>query len=229
MEARLAEQTRRLRQEQRNAKLQRLLLGVVSGAFLLSVGLGIFSYVQFRRATQSEVDAIATSSDSLFALNKRLEALIQALKAKSSANSLGGTASEMQAQVNTALLQTVFGGNEYYHLPGEFSSAFSPDGRFIITSKDRAVKLWHPNGQLIHSLSGHRAAVWSLAFSPDGQLFASASEDTTAKIWRTDGQLVQTLTGHTVPLRSVVFSSNGQQLATGSDDGQVKLWTWQGS
>src|SRR6478735_8551403 len=40
----------------------------------------------------------------------------------------------------------------------------------------------------------HDAHVWSVAFSPDGQLLATSSVDKTIKLWRvTDGALVRTL------------------------------------
>jgi WD40 repeat protein len=223
-EARLAEQTQRLAQEQRNTRLQRLLLLAIGAAFLISTGLGIFAFWQSRRATQSEVEAIATTSDSLFALDKHLESLVQALKAQQRSQIIGGIAPEIQKRVRTALLQAVYGVDEYNRLLGEFAVAFKPDGSLIATSKDNVVKLWRRDGKLEKSLAGHRAVVWGLAFSPDGKMLASASEDKTARIWKLDGTGVTVLSGHTAALRAVTFSPDSQFIATGSDDGTVKLW-----
>ena len=39
-------------------------------------------------------------------------------------------------------------------------------------------------GKLIHTLEGHKEAVTSVAFSPDGEFFASGSKDQTVKIWK---------------------------------------------
>ncbi|MCP5084564.1 MAG: WD40 repeat domain-containing protein, partial [Alphaproteobacteria bacterium] len=70
---------------------------------------------------------------------------------------------------------------------------------------------------------GHSDWVWSVAWSPDGQL-ASGSDDGTVILWNTDtGQPAQTLSGHSGTVLSVAWSPDGQ-LASGSDDGTVILW-----
>ena len=83
-------------------------------------------------------------------------------------------------------------------------------------------RLCHPDEL---TLVGHADAVWSVAFSPDGQRLASGSLDRTVKIWDSaTGKELFTLKGHAGWVTSVAFSPDGQRLASASSDQTVKLW-----
>ena len=72
---------------------------------------------------------------------------------------------------------------------------------------------------------GHAADVRSVAFSPRGDLIASASDDKTIKLWdAVTGRLIKTLSGHLHFVRSVAFSPDGRLIASGSVDKTIKLW-----
>ena len=109
------------------------------------------------------------------------------------------------------------------------SAAFSPDGRLLATGDeyDGLIKLWSlPGGALLKTLRGHASAIWSLAFTPDGQMLASGSYDHTAKLWSVSGGvLLKDLTGHAFPVRGIAIGPDGRLLATTSDDDTIKLWS----
>ena len=78
---------------------------------------------------------------------------------------------------------------------------------------------------LIGTLRGHREAVGSVAWSPDGGLLATSSRDATVRIWDSASHRhVHTITAHAVEVRAAAFDPDGRVLATGSDDGVVNLW-----
>jgi WD40 repeat protein len=64
----------------------------------------------------------------------------------------------------------------------------------------------------------------AIAWSPDGDMLASA-DGSVIWLWDTQsGREIRNLAGHQSTIRSLVFSPGGESLASGSDDKTIRLW-----
>ena len=118
-----------------------------------------------------------------------------------------------------------------------FSVAFSPNGQFLAAgSVGGEIRVWQIEDatqlktmsytNLLWSVSDKSDDwVWSVAFSPDGNILASGNDNNTIKLWNASkGECLKTLQGHTDRVWSVVFNPDGTTLASASDDHTVKIW-----
>ena len=103
--------------------------------------------------------------------------------------------------------------------------AFNPTDRSLISgSEDGSIRIWQTDGKLLHTLTGHQAAIQSLALSTYGRTIASASRDGTIKLWNRNGILLATLRGHTKPVQDLAFSQDDRMLVSASDDETLRIW-----
>ena len=111
----------------------------------------------------------------------------------------------------------------------------SPNGGFLAiaepdsetwTNNNFLIKLWDATtGKQLHTLTGHKRWIKSIAFSADSKTLVSGDEYETIRLWdTTTGKLKTTLNWRRGSATyALAFSPNGRFLASGHRDG-VKLW-----
>ncbi|MEO0377362.1 MAG: AAA-like domain-containing protein, partial [Cyanobacteria bacterium P01_A01_bin.17] len=168
----------------RTTRLQRILLGITSGALAIVSLLGAAAFLQYRRAIASEstarlneVQALISSAEGQFAAHQELDALVDAIKAKRKLQVLDEPHPELEAATDRALHQIVYWMNERNRLSGHKTSilavAYSPDGKLIVTSsRDSVARLWAQDGQLLHVFEDAGDS-YGVAFHPHRPLMAT--------------------------------------------------------
>jgi WD40 repeat protein len=126
---------------------------------------------------------------------------------------------------NASVLTTRPGYNTALGPAAVTSVALSASGWLLSGCEDKTLRLWNSSwSQVWSSSSSHSGNVTSVAFSPEGASFASASLDNTLGLWSTNGTLLGSFTGHVAGVSAVALSPDSATLASGSLDGSVKLW-----
>ncbi|RUL88717.1 WD40 repeat domain-containing serine/threonine protein kinase [Tautonia sociabilis] len=120
----------------------------------------------------------------------------------------------------------------FRHRP--FGLAFSPDGAWLASGFEAGIVcLWEmPSGvcRLTVSAVDDRPtdlglSVYSVAFSPDGQILAVGDPDNRITLRDAEtGQPLRRLVGHDRTIKDLEFSPDGQTLASASNDGTIRLW-----
>jgi WD40 repeat protein len=112
---------------------------------------------------------------------------------------------------------------------GARDAVFSPDGRYLIVSGERAVSILDAaSGESLSSVPGPGQTFYSLLFSPDGTRLAASNFDGNVRIWNyTNGELGPNpllLAGHKAAVGGISFTPDGRYLASGSSDGTARVW-----
>ncbi|MEG4304759.1 AAA-like domain-containing protein [Microcoleus sp. D3_18a_C4] len=210
---------------------QQLRVQTVTGAavILISILIVTFWVKPSIEERNHKILTLSLLSETLFAADKKDEALLESIRAVTEMKRSLGVSSDIQMRVAIALEQAVYNFRERRRLQTQASTlafvSFSPDSQTIVTATDdNYIKLWQTNGTLQATLTGHTDKIRRAIFNANGQILVSASDDQTLKIWQRDGKLIHDLKGHRSQITSVSFSPDGKIIASASADGTVKLW-----
>jgi WD40 repeat protein len=109
-----------------------------------------------------------------------------------------------------------------------WSTAFSPDGRTLLTGIERRrAEFWDvARGKPVLPAIEHERAVYAVAFSPDGRTVLTGSEDMTARLWdaRTHRALGVTLEHQGTVYAVAIRPPDGRVILTASGDRTARLW-----
>jgi WD40 repeat protein len=115
------------------------------------------------------------------------------------------------------------------HRDFRWNILFSPDSKMIASAayKVSNVTLWEAgSGECLHSFTTHSSSFHrALAFSPKGELLATATDEYEIILWSTKtGRLQHKLPGHQNTIHEIRFSPDGRMLACPSAHDFCMLW-----
>ncbi len=106
------------------------------------------------------------------------------------------------------------------------SLAFNWDGTLLASGGYREVKLWRRprEAQRLRIASTGRAAITTLAASPDGKWCATGANDGRIRLWTlATGKLAKTISRHNGTVNSLTFSPDSALLCSGSADKTIHV------
>jgi WD40 repeat protein len=135
------------------------------------------------------------------------------------------------AKSGRVVVWDVVTGEHLMTLGDEYDTVLTADIRpdqsqVALGSPSRLVKVISlKNGEVQHKIKKHTDWVMAVAFSPNGQMLASADRNGSISIWDPDSaQELFTFAGHKSAVTALSWRPDSKLLASSSEDGTVKLW-----
>jgi WD40 repeat protein len=117
---------------------------------------------------------------------------------------------------------------------GQSIASADNDGRIIVWKSNTSNPMNLGSDDAAFSVSGfdirgHEAPVYSISFSPNDKILASASADNTVKLWSSDEkEQMLIFDKHSDVVQEVHFSPDGKEFVSASNDNTVRLWSLDG-
>jgi WD40 repeat protein len=105
--------------------------------------------------------------------------------------------------------------------------ALNPDEtRVAVASLDSRLRILAiPSLEVTDSLAGHKDAVYTVDWSPDGRFIATGSNDHTALLWDRAKDTPHPLWQGERPIYAVAFTPDGQRLAVAEQGQPIRILT----
>lgn len=140
---------------------------------------------------------------------------------------------------------------EHWRAIGELKShtltvtqlAFSPDDRYLLSvSRDRSFSVFvrkdsderNPSYELLDKVKGHNRIIWTGAWAPHSNMFATGSRDQSVKVWQLlagEGRVSDSPVGtlpafdHAVTALAWAPLEDRNLLSVGLENGDIELWS----
>jgi len=214
LQRRYVHESRQAADRQRGITTGVSLAGIIALALLAFYG---FTQAALATANARKAEDNAATAQAASTLASSNEAKAKVNEAIAKANEQTSRAGELAAK-SAAVREKIFPVSLLLAIES-FKWKDTPQSRGALLDNAYA------NPQLFRYITWNEKTVTSVAFSPDGTMFASASEDGSIVVMNTSQlQQINQIDGHTDKVTEIAFSPDGRILASASKDQNIILW-----
>ena len=222
---------------EKRRKKQRLiaLIALVTTIFLVISTLGIFSFIQMKKAEEKEVEAVQSERIAIQKEKEALESKNIAIEKQKETEIAKESAQKQLIEANHNLGLAYHEKAKSYIKDNELAKArlfnlnalqhTNPNKR---SSKGETVSNLNSNPIpiIFRSAFTSKKQFESVAFSPDGTKMLSGSFDGTIHLWSVEtGKELKVFRGHNNQVNSIAFSPDGTKIVSGSRNETICLWS----